>query len=153
MYQSLSGTINHLYKIGIAQAFSLFSYNQFYNDSRDTGFLYYNAKNYYFNQHFQFLSYSTDINIARTQSRDYVLTVLDAGASAKVWKTNTIGFGVKINQLNNQSLKVGLYGSEKISIPKLGDVSLWVEKSYLPSWNGGLIKTEFYNVGFFKVFN
>jgi hypothetical protein len=152
-YQAFNISLNHQYKIGIAQAFSLFNYNRFYNDSRDTGFLYYNAKNYFFNQHFGFLSYTTDLNIARTQSRDYTLTVLDAGSSARVWKRSTIGFGVKINQLNNQSLKVGLYGSEKVSIPKLGELSAWIEKSYLPALKGGLVKTEFYNIGFFRVIN
>jgi len=152
-YQALNFSLNHQYKLGLAQAFSVFSYNHFYNDSRDTGFLYYNAKNYFFNQHFQFLSYTTDINIAQTRNNDYSLTVLEAGAGAKIWKHSVIGFGVKINQLNNQSLKVGFYGSEKISIPKLGELSAWIEKSYLPGWKGQLVRTGFYNVGFFRVIN
>jgi hypothetical protein len=152
-YQALNLSINHQYKIGIAKAVSLFSFNQFYNSSNDTGFLYYNAKNYFFSQHFDFLSYTTDVNIARTNSRDYVLTVLDAGIGARIKKQSTIGFGVKINQLNNRSLKVGLYGSEKISIPKLGELSAWIEKCYLPGWKQELVKTEFYNIGFFRVIN
>lgn len=152
-YQALNLSLNHQYRLGIAQSFSLFSYNQFYNDSRDTGFLYYDAKNYFFNQHFQFLSYATDINIAQTKSRDYSLTVLEAGASAKVWKRSVVGFGLKINQLNGSAVKVGLYGSEKISIPKLGELNAWIEKSYLPGWKGNLVRTELYNIGFFRVIN
>ncbi|MBO9683461.1 MAG: hypothetical protein J7502_12465, partial [Flavisolibacter sp.] len=152
-YQALNFSINHQYKLGVAQAFSLFSYNRFYNDARDSGFLYYDAKNYFFNQHFQFLSYTTDINIAHTRSRDYILTVLDAGASAKIWKNSVISFGVKINQLNSSSVKVGLYGSEKISIPKVGELNAWIEKSYLPGWKGDLVKTGLYNIGFFRVIN
>lgn len=152
-YQTFNLNVSHRYKLGLAQGFSVLSMNRFYNDSRDSGFLYYNARNIFFTQNIQFLSYAANINISKSINSQYNLTTLDGGASARVWKYSSIGVGVKINQLNNQSLKVGVYGNERIVIPRVGEINAWIEKAYLPGMNGHLIKSELYNIGFTHYFN
>ncbi len=151
-YHILNGSINHSYKLGLARAFSIFSYNRFYNDSKDSGFVYYNAKNIYFSQLFQFESYGATLNISRSDSRDYLLTILDAGITAQLKKQHALGLGVKINQLNNESLRVGIYGQGKWSLKNIGEVNLWIEKTYLPGWGGTLTKNQLYTLGFTRFF-
>ena len=151
-YQAFNLSSSHVYRLGLARAVTVVSYNRFYNDSRDSGFIYYNARNIYITQSLQFLSYSANINISRSVSRDYTLTILDAGASAKVFRISSVGFGVKINQLNGRDLKLGLYGSEQIILPRVGELRAWIEKAYLPGWNSALKKNEFYNLSFTRFF-
>lgn len=146
-YQSFSLLSSHQYKIGLAMAVSMVSYNRFFNQSRDSGFLFYNARYFYFNQHIQFLSYNTQFSISRTVNQQYKLTTLEAGAGATVFKHSSVNIGVRINQLNNQSLQVGLYGRERINIPKIGELSAWIDKAYIPGSNGQLIKNELYSIG------
>lgn len=151
-YQSLNISASHVYQVGLARAVSVVSYNRFYNDAKDAGFIYYNARNFFLTQNLQFLSYAANIGISRSVSRDYRLTVMDAGATATVWKHSSIGFGVKINQLNDKALKLGLYGSERISLPRIGELTAWIEKAYLPGWNDVLTKNEFYHLSFTRFF-
>ncbi|HEU4470105.1 MAG TPA: hypothetical protein VFR58_03400, partial [Flavisolibacter sp.] len=151
-YHSLNATLNHQYKLGLASAVSVLSFSRFFNESSDSGFIYYNARNYYLNQHFQFLSYTANLNITRTISRDYTLTIMETGLSARVWKSSQLGMGVKINQLDGRQLRTGFYGNTRIAIPKLGELSAWAEKTWLPGWKGELIKNAFYNIGFTRFF-
>jgi hypothetical protein len=151
-FQTLNFTVSHGYKLGVARAHSVLSYNQFYNDSKDSGFVYFNAKNLFFNQSLQFLSYAANINVAQSTNSTYTLTTLDGGINAKVFKNSQVGIGVKISQLNNQDLKLGVYGSERILIPKLGEISLSIEKSYLPGFDGNLVKNDLYTIGYTRYF-
>jgi hypothetical protein len=150
VYQSLNLSSSHSYKLGMAHASSFLTFNRFYNSSSDSGFIYFNAKNFFFGQLFQFPSYAANLNITRSQSNDYILISLDAGTRAKIGKQNSLGFGVKINQLNNQSVKLGFYGNHRLVIQNIGEINVCLEKNYLPGWNRQLIKTELYNIGFTK---
>lgn len=152
-YHTLNLSVNHQYKIGLATAYSLFSFNQFYNNSLDTGFIYYNARNYYFSQLFQFTSFGATLNISQSKSRNYSLTVIESGLDIKVGKKHKLGAGAKVNQLNNASVRLGFYGSTRLSVPKLGDFSVWVEKSYLPGWDHHLIRNELFHIGYTRFFN
>jgi hypothetical protein len=153
-YQVFNATVNHQYKIGTAPATSAFMYNRFYNDVQDTGFFYYNANNFFFNQSIQFSLYTANLSIAHTENGRYTLNTWDAGFFFKVLKQSAVGFGVKINQLNiDPDAKVGFYGNTRIAIPKVGDLNIWLEKNYLPDLYHRLIKNEFYNIGFTRYFN
>ena len=152
-YQTLTFNVSHGYKVGSANAFSLFSYNQFFNDGADSGFIYFNAKNFYFSQIFFFPSYTANLTISRTQNPDYVLTVVDAGANAKVYKESFVGGGVKINQLNAQELRTGIYGRFQLSVKRVGELNCQIEKAFLPGSKGRLYKSEFYTIGFVRHIN
>lgn len=151
-YHALNLMTNYNYRLGLARAYSVFSYHRFYNDSKDTGFIYYNARNYYFSQLFQFASYAATLNIARSQSSDFTLTVFETGINLKIKKLHGAGVGVKINQLNNESVQVGLYGNLRVLIPKVGELNAWIEKAYLPAWNNQLTRNELCNIGFTRFF-
>lgn len=152
-YESLSAASSYAYRIGLARAATVVSYNRFYNDSKDSGFIYYNARNFYLTQNFQFLLYSASVNISRSISRDYELIVLDAGVNTNVFKAGAVGFGVKINELNGHELKTGLYGNARLLLKDIGELNAWIEKAYLPAWKNGLQKNELYHISFTRFFN
>jgi hypothetical protein len=80
------------------------------------------------------------------------LNVVDAGVFTKVWKQDAFGFGVKVNNLNQNFTKLGFYANTQVDIPKFGVLNLLLEKGYLPAWNQTLIKNEFYSLGFTRYF-
>lgn len=49
-YQAFTVNANHNYKIGLVKGSTTIMYNRFFNSSRDSGFIYYNATNIYINQ-------------------------------------------------------------------------------------------------------
>ena len=151
-FQTLTFSCNHSYNVGMAKAHTVISYNRFYNDSKDSGFIYFNANNLYINQTLQFLSYSATINMARSSNTTYTLTTLDGGINANVFKNSQVGLGVKIMQLNDKNLRVGLYGNERIIISKLGELNLSIEKTYLPGFYGNLVKNDLYTIGYRRFF-
>lgn len=153
-YQVLNASVTHRYKLGTAKASSAFVFNRFYNDVQDTGFVYYNSNNFFFNQSIQFSLYTANISIAHTESGLYTLNVWDAGFVFKILNQSSIGFGAKVNHINTDTISmVGVYGSGRVMIPKIGEMSIWLEKNYLPGLQHQLIRNEFYNIGFTRYFN
>lgn len=151
-YQALNVNINHSYQLGMARGFSLLAYNRFYNDRQDSAFIYYNASHFYFNQNIHFHSYAANINVSRTENSLYRLVVLEAGINAKGKKQSLLGFGVKVNQLNTNSIKLGVYGNGYMMLKKIGELTASIEKSYLPGSNGQLFESQFYSIGFHRFF-
>lgn len=153
-YQVLNASVTRQYKIGTALASSALMYNRFYNDVQDTGFIYYNANNFFFNQSVQFSFYTANLSISHVENGIYTLDVMDAGFVLKVFKQNSLGLGVKINNINiDPKSKVGLYGNARIAIPKVGELNVWLEQNFLPGLHRQLVKNEFYNIGFTRYFN
>jgi hypothetical protein len=147
-YHTFNVLASHRYRIGTAEAYSLVTYNRFFNDRRDTGFLYYNARNIYLNQNIYFQSFWASAGISRTQNPDHTLTIFDIGAHTKMWKQGSAGMGVKINQLNGLESRTGIYGNLRMDLPKVGVLQAYAERSFLPGSTGNLFKTEFYSIGF-----
>ena len=147
-YQILNATLNHQYKIGIARGSSSFMYNRFFNNSLDSGFVFYNSSNFYLNQGFYFSHYSTFLTISHSYSNQYTLNVLDMALQAQMFGQENWGIGTKVNLLNSSETKVGYYATIGLGVKKIGNLSVRVEKSYLPTYNHSLAKSDFYNVGF-----
>lgn len=153
-YQVLNASVTHQYKLGTAQASSALMYNRFYNDAQDTSFVYYNANNFFFNQSIRFSLYTANISVAHTENGTYTLDVWDAGLVFRILKQNALGFGVKINHINSDTIpRVGFYGNARMTIPKVGELNVWLEKNYLPGLRHQMIRNEFYNIGFIRYFN
>jgi hypothetical protein len=151
-YQSLTVTVHHQYKIGIAKGSSLVLYSRFYNDIRDSGLIYYNSSNFFWSQAFQFTLFSATVNIARMKNGDHDLIVMEEGVSTNLFRKINAGFAVKINNLNKLITKVGFNANTRISIKQVGELSVWMEQSYLPSSQKDLFRYESYNIGLTRYF-
>jgi hypothetical protein len=152
-YQSFNVTANHFYKIGTANANTTIMYNRFFNDSRDSGFVYYNARNLYWYQTIQFTAFTANLSFSHTQNSQYLLDIMEAGLDRSFKRMGNIGFGIKLNHLNTEENKIGYYINGRINVPNLGTLNIWGEKSFLPGAANTLLKNEFVNVGFSRYFN
>jgi hypothetical protein len=153
-YQVLNVTSSYQYKIGkTANGSSVFMFNRFFNETVDSGFIYYNANNYLFNQVFNYQLYTATINISHSENDLYKYDVWDIGFLWKVFKQNNLGFGWKINHISTQEKsKVGYYLNGRLPIRWVGELQFWVERNYLPNLFHQLSKMEFYNISFTRYF-
>lgn len=152
-YQAFNVNVNHIYKLGLIKAFTTVMYNRFFNSSKDSGFVYYNAHNIYINQNFIFAKFSAIVGVSHTQNPQYLLDVMEAGLSKNVKKAGTISFGVKLDHLNSAENQFGYYINTRTIVSKKWVFNIGGERSYLPGYGNVLIKNEFINVGFTRYFN
>lgn len=152
-YQSLTMNVAHTYRIGLMTANGSISYNKFYNSGTDTGFLYYNAQNFFTYHQFSFPLFTANVGYARTANKQYSLDVMEGGVAINYRKHLTAGCGVKINKYNTTEIKSGIYGNLRASWKQLGDITLWYERGYLPGSLTTLMVNEWCSISFTRYFN
>jgi hypothetical protein len=151
-FQTFTGTLFHSYQIKQLRLATTVMVNKFYNNSSDTGFIYYNATNSYFSQSFFFPSFSANVGASFTKNSNYTLQILDGGVQPYLSKLGTIGIGIKINNLNNSVIKAGGYVTANIRVHKQDMLLVSYEHGYLPGAHS-LVRNEMGTVQFIKAFN
>lgn len=149
-FQTFNASVSHFYRIGEASASSNFFYTRFFNESRDSGFVYYNANNLFAGQSIIFKKLTINVSVSQTKNADYTYTVFDESIELPVSDKLSIEAGVKINRLNRALVKTGGYMNADIYLFKGDLLSFRVERSYFPSDKGGLTPTVFGNIQFSK---
>lgn len=151
-YQTLTASGSHTYKVGIAGANTSIFLSKFYNTGSDSLFLYYKAHHLSFYQQFTFILHNAIMAANITKSPQFSLSVYQLGAGTVLAKTVQIEGGVKINNLNNEIMKTGMYAKASVVIPVLGSIRVWYEDGYLPGIRKQLVRNEQMNIGFTRYF-
>jgi hypothetical protein len=151
-FQTLNASVNHIYKLGLSRAATTVVFNKFYNTTSDSGFTYFNAVNFILSQNFFFTGFNATLGIMNTTNSIYRLNVLDGGVQLPVRDLFTIGVGGKVNNLNNETLKIGYYASAQVKLFKRDVLSIAYEKGYLTGSGNKLVRNDFLNIGFSKFF-
>lgn len=152
-FQTLMATISHYYKVGSIKASSFGSLHKFYNNSNDTGFVFYNATNILVGQNFFFDDFTASINFSRSASAQYALNVASEEVSFPVFRRGSVGLGVKLNNYNRSTLKVGQFININYQVGRSDFISVNYERGYLPGTNGRALRlNDFGNVQFIKRF-
>ncbi len=152
-FQTFNATLFHVYPVRQLKMATTIMLNKFYNNSSDTGFLYYNATNSYFTQTFYFNSFTASAGISYTKNSNYTLQVLEGSIQPSIPKIGTLGIGIKINNLNQTEIKAGGYVSANIRLWKQDMLFISYEHGYLPGNRHGLVQNEMGTVQFIKTFN
>lgn len=151
-FQCLTGNANYQYTIGLARSFTTLMYSQYYNESYDSGFVYFNSKNIFWNQSFAFDGFSVSMGASVMQNRQYQLSVLDGGIHTILFKAVNLDVSVKVNHLKREDAKFGFKTGSGFVLKNIGEINVWMEKSYLPAEQNNLSKYEMYNLGFTRFF-
>jgi hypothetical protein len=151
-FQVLNASAYHIYKIKDLRTASTVVLNKFYNSSSDSGFVYFNATNVFWAQQFFFKAFTTQVAISYTRNPGYRMVVMDEGVQLNLTRLGSVGFGVKINNLNEELVKTGGYVNANLRVYKQDFVTLSYEQGYLPGFNKGLIRNEMATVQFVKSF-
>jgi hypothetical protein len=151
-FYSFNIGLTHSYKIGERRASSVFVYNRFYNTESDTSFLYYNAKNIFFNQTILFSLYTMNLSVSHSKSSSFQLNILDAGLQFKLSKIASIGLGVKVNDFDKTVSETGIYGSIQLNIKKAGVLNMIYDNGFIPGSNHRFVKNKIMNLNFTRSF-
>lgn len=152
IFYSFNAGLFHTYRLGIAHATSVFSFNKYYNNESDTSYLYYNANNVYYNQSIVFKMYTLNLSVSHSKSNSFELNVLDAGLEFNMIKWIEIGAGLKINDFDRSISETGWYTNMRFNIKKLGVLSLTYDNGFLPGNNHRFVRNEFLNINFARSF-
>jgi hypothetical protein len=151
-FQSLTASAFHFFQLGSLRMASTVVLNQFYNNNRDTGFLYYNATNVFASQQFYFTAFTAQVGCSYMDNGSYRLVVMDEGVQLNLHNIGTAGFGVKINSLSNERTKTGMYVNANLRVYKQDHITLSYDHGYLPGYNKGLVANDMATIQFVKSF-
>jgi hypothetical protein len=151
-FQTLTASMNHIYKIGDRQAFTTIVYNRFFNGSTDTGFIYFNATNFYLSQTMVFRLFTASLGIADSKSNQYNLISEEISVRIPVTKKIVIGMGTKIYNLNKQETNIGGKFSVETALTKKDRIGINYDKSYLPGTGKQLVNNEMGNIHYSRYF-
>lgn len=151
-FQVLNASAYHIYKINNLRTASTIVLNKFYNSSSDSGFVYFNATNIFWAQQFFFKAFTTQVSVSYTRNPGYRMVVMENGVQLNLTRLGSVGFGVKINSLNDDIIKTGGYVNANLRVYKQDFITLSYEQGYLPGFNKGLIRNEMATVQFVKSF-
>lgn len=152
-YYTIMGSMAYYYTIQNTHFSSYAMYSRFYNSMSDSGFVYFNSKNYFFNQNISFGKFSTALNVSLSYGTDYNIYTLENSSQITVNKILTIGGGVKkirYSLLNKDQW--GYNGSMTLRIPKLGDIQFRMDKGFIPGVNRQLVEDKVGRLTYYKIF-
>ncbi|WP_276482785.1 hypothetical protein [Paraflavitalea pollutisoli] len=152
-FQVLNGSAFHTYKLGTLRTASSLVLSKYYNTNSDTAFLYYNATNVFCSQQFFFDAFTTQTAVSYTRNGSYKLVVLDGGVQLNFKRLGSVGFGVKVNSLNEDEVKAGGYFNANVRVFREDFITVSYDRGYLPGSNKGLIRNEMATVQFVKSFD
>lgn len=152
-YQILNGVISHQYPIGEANCHTSVMFSRYYNDAKDSGFLYYNAENLFFSQVFMFPLFSVSTTISSLSNGIYTLNVWDGGIRLNLPKQSSFVCGVKMNKVStDKQVRLGYYTNARFSVRNLGDLNLNLERNQYPDGHHQLQQRDFFTLSFTRNF-
>jgi hypothetical protein len=151
-FQTLTASANHMYKIGTCQALTTVVYNQFFNTNTDTGFIYYNATNFYVAQNLLFKLFTAGFGISYSNSTQYQLVASDINVRVPIIRNTSIGLAFKVNNLNHDDTRVGHKIFLDASIGRKDRINLNFEKGYLPGLGKQLVQNEMGTIQYSRYF-
>jgi hypothetical protein len=151
-FYTFNASIGHTYKVGAQRGATTFVFNRFNNKASDSGYLYFNAVNFYLNQTVFFNAFSAAVNASHSRNNNYELNVLDEQFNIPLLKTADITLGVRINNFNKKYNKLAGYGSFHWRIGGQSALHLSYDQSYFPGYSNSLVRSDFFNIGYTQAF-
>lgn len=142
-YQTLIGTASHTYKLGNVQSSSMLVASRFYNESSDSGFIYFNSRNLILTQQFFIGQVTLGSSFQVSRNLDYSISSIEQTLSMDITKVLNVVSGAKIHWGSwDGGLRTGYSAGVQCRLGKWGDLQLQAEKGFLPGRNRTLINNN-----------
>jgi hypothetical protein len=153
VFYSFNASVSHQYKLGGNHAMTSFLYSRFYNRAADSGFVYFNTKNWIVSNACQFGKWLEQANVNYSTNTNYSLWVLENVLQFQCRQWLTLEAGCKWNRqtVYNEELW-GYKGGIRIKLSKLGELQGLLDRSYLPGMEKKLVKNNMGRITFTKTF-
>jgi len=153
IFYSFNASVSHQYKVGANHAMSSVLYSRFYNRATDSGFVYFNTKNWIVSNSYQFGKWMEQANINYSTNTSYSLWVLENVLQWQCCKWLSLEAGCKWNKqtVNNEELW-GYRGGVRMKLGGLGEIQALFDKSFLPGMEKKLVKNNMGRITYTKTF-
>lgn len=152
-YHTLSGSVGYHYQWGGKQLSSFLVYSQFYNNSNDSGFIFYNSRNLLLTQTIQFSRWNYTLQLASNASSENQIYSIENLAQWTISERLSAGGGIKsIKQSGLSSIYLGYSGNLSFQLPKIGELQVSFDKGYLPGLVRNLVENKIGRVTYYKIF-
>jgi hypothetical protein len=152
-FYTLVGTVSHFYKYRGIMMNTIFSYTRFYNKQTDSSFLYFNSKNTMLNQTVFLGKFIVNGTVSAAINPEYNLYGADGGMQYRMNNWLEVGGGLKYSKQTVYNLRqLGYSGNVRISIPKLGEIALMVDKGFVPGAQKRLVSNNNGRLTYTKTF-
>ncbi|MDI9364931.1 MAG: hypothetical protein QM541_08265 [Flavobacterium sp.] len=142
LYYMFNSTGGYTKKIGSFYSSTIVNYNEFINQSSDTGFVYYNGKSFQVNQSFS--SNNLVLQAGFTLNKQQTLNYFTIESSVEISKIKwlSVGFGFKYNKIKSGNSYWGGTGNATITIGHWATIRASYDQLFIPSKNNELSKAD-----------
>lgn len=153
MFYTLTGTASHFYQYRHISMNTMFSGMRFYNRQADSNFVYFNSTNLLLNQTVFLGRLTVNGGLSSATNQDYALYGADGNVQYKFRSWLEAGGGLKYNyQTVYEKRQLGYSGNVRVQIPKIGEVRLMADQSFIPGVERQLVPNKTGRVTYTKIF-
>lgn len=153
LFYTLVATGSYFYEYRGINMNTTFSGTRFYNHQTDSNFVYFNSTNLLLNQtvFLEKLTLNGGMSVASTT--DYAIYGADGNMQYRVLPWLELGGGVKYNyQTKFEVRQTGYAANARVSIPKVGDVTVMGDKGFVPGVNKQLVPNKTGRLTYTRIF-
>lgn len=151
-YNTLNTVVSHSYQLKKIPMNTTAVFTQFFNNSTDTGFIYFNAKNFSLNHSVFISAFTSQSGLSLTEQKNIHLVTMEQTIGYRLKNNFSLSAGLKWNRLNRiQNLWGGTAGMS-VFIKKAGTFQFNYDKTFLPGYNRALMPVDMGRMSFYKVF-
>jgi hypothetical protein len=152
VYYILNGSLLYSYSYKSIKMNTAFAYNKFFNQSTDTGFVFYSGVNYTINQSVFLKNVQLQGGFAYNAQQEINFTSYNAEGDYNMGKRFRLGAGLKYNNVLGGEGYLGKSARLGADFKQLGIFQLSYEKSYLPTLQRNLFPVESGRISWYKFF-
>lgn len=151
-YNTLNTIVSHNYAAGKTSMNTNAVFTRFFNNSSDTGFIYFNASSFTLNHNIFLSAFSLLSSIGVTEQKDIHLFTLEQQLTYTIKNNFSLTGGVKWNRFNRKEELIGGTAAASIYIKGIGKFQFSYDKTYLPGSYGKLVPVDMGRMNFYREF-
>jgi hypothetical protein len=153
LFYTLVGTASYFYQYRGINMNTLFSGTRFYNHQTDSNFVYFNSTNLLLNQTVFLGKLTLNGGLSSATTTDYAVYGADGNVQYRILQWLELGGGLKYNyQTKFEIRQTGYTANARVSIPKVGDVTVMGDKGFVPGVNKQLVPNKTGRLTYTRIF-
>lgn len=151
-YNTLNAVTSYSYHVNNTGMNSSAMMTKFYNNSSDSGFIYFNASNYSFTQSFYLGRFTVQAAIFYVSQQQLKMTTVEPTLSYQYKNIFSVTGGFRWNRLSGGEDLFGGAAGCNLQVKKIGSLQLNYDKTYIPGRGAFLRPVNIGRVGFYRDF-
>ncbi|NOT50235.1 MAG: hypothetical protein HOP10_03050 [Chitinophagaceae bacterium] len=152
MYNTLNAVLSYSSNFKNVSMITNAMYLKFYNNSPDTGFIYYNASSFSLMQFFYINKWQLQSGLTITEQQEMKVYTLEGAATWQLRHWLSLTAGLKYNRANGKQTQFGSTAGLNMALNKIGTIQASYDKSLLPGIARDLVPVQTGRVSLYRSF-